>query len=173
MADTDPIVFTRAQGRRLVAMLHDYEAGKLNRPLGQRRNTGIAGGGADGFDALITGNRELESSPNNRWEYSWVEAMFDPVTRRWGEKPDGRTSTIDGDPFGQAALNGFENNNDGSGVEGLGARVGIVGPAERTMLPINAGVCVRMRKGLDNDKPPKPLFSFAAPNPFDVECVNP
>lgn len=140
------------------------------------------------FDAIIL-NSQLFAP--NRWEYAWAEGVWSTLAVKWVVKDGGMTSSLGGSGFSLPAYNSWESHNDGTGQEGLGATVGVVGGSERFMLPIMAGTAVRLRAhgGAPIAAGGEPIsteraaplaasgtvstvFTFRAPNAFDVVCAS-
>lgn len=122
------------------------------------------------FAALITNFNEVAA---NRWEYAWHEAWraTDSSIAMFIPRLSGRSSIIGSNEFAFKALNDWEANNDGIGVEGLGVNVDGTPGVTITMLPIPVGTTVMLSRAKAANG--VWYYRFAAPNAYQVSCGEP
>lgn len=116
------------------------------------------------FDAKITGNAAIPST-TNRWKYAWTEQVR--TSTGWANATNARTGTTTTD----YAINGFEANNSGAGIQGNGVDIdGAIFTANTDLevQPIQGNPVVRMVCEVVGGST---YYSFYAPNAIDGECA--
>jgi hypothetical protein len=115
--------------------------------------------------AILTASQAnmLGGTNNNRWLYSWVEAIYHVGQLKWLPNPSGISSNSQ-----YTAFNRFENHNNGLVEEGMGVVVGSNSGVSVTMKAIPSGVVV-MLDVLINDSG-STNYTFDAVNAYDVVC---
>jgi hypothetical protein len=137
-------------------------------PIHEVKHTVVGGAVVGTFDARITGRIQIEDDA--RWEYEWVESVWNDTTKRFEDLQNGRTHLDI-----TKAINRWEDANTdvlGYGIE-LAPDQGLFfihdtdQQFEFLPVPNNTIISISVR----TDKDGEPVAVFEAPNPIDGACA--
>lgn len=136
-------------------------------PIHEVKHTVVGGAVVGTFDARITGRVQIGTAA--RWEYEWVESVWNDTTKRFEDLAGGRDHTDI-----TKAINRWEDAN----TDVLGYGIQLVPDSglffihdtslqfEFLPVPDNTIVSIAVR----TDKDGEPIAMFEAPNPIDGAC---